>query len=87
MLLEMERRTTQAEVGRPPPSEPGGACPRCATKELRIDYSSLTTEELQTLYEAARILDGAQKERPPLLVPPTGPTRRKAEGKEEEGEP
>ncbi len=85
MLLDVERRKVQAETGKLPPPEPASACPRCAAKEPLVDYDSLTTEELTTLYEVARIMEGAQKP-PPLPLPPTGPTQRKVRRKEDEGE-
>ncbi|HZF75245.1 MAG TPA: DUF5681 domain-containing protein [Acetobacteraceae bacterium] len=83
VLLDVERRKVQAEVGKPPPPEPASACPRCATKEPLVDYDSLTTEELTTLSEAARIMEGAQKP-PPLPLPPTGPVRSKVTSKQED---
>lgn len=35
-----------------------------------IDYSKLTTAEMETLYEAALIIEGQGKQRPPPSVPP-----------------
>lgn len=35
-----------------------------------IDYSKLTTAEMETLYEAALIIEGQNRERPPPPVPP-----------------
>jgi hypothetical protein len=46
--------------------------PRAGRPDPQIDYASMTTAELATLYEAATILEG-RKERPPAPVPPSGP--------------
>lgn len=41
-------------------------------EQPKIDYSAVTTDELELLYEAAQILEG-RKERPAIPLPPTDP--------------
>lgn len=52
---------TQTDASAPSPPTPS------------IDFSKLTTAELRTIYEAALILEGREKERPPSPLPPGDP--------------
>lgn len=65
MLLAVERGRETVPIAIKPDEETVSQ-----NEPPRIDYSVITTDELQVLYEAALILEG-RKERPQIPLPPT----------------
>jgi hypothetical protein len=79
ILLALQRQTaigSDADASSSPAD--GGPCPHCGTSDDYSYLDKLTTEELATVYEAVALMEG-KMERPPPLVPPTGPKRRREE--------
>ncbi|MGG5890088.1 DUF5681 domain-containing protein [Falsiroseomonas sp. HC035] len=75
LLAEMDRRRPTVDHAAIP-GVPGEQGPSNDIRDAsKIDYSSMTTEQLIVLYEAARIFEGKQ-ERPPPIMPPGDPKPR-----------
>ncbi|MEO3475360.1 DUF5681 domain-containing protein [Roseomonas sp. CAU 1739] len=65
----------KAAAANPQQAEPNTSTNASATSAPTpsIDYSKLTTAEMEKLYEAALIIEGQRKERPPPPLPPGDP--------------
>jgi hypothetical protein len=69
-VFEMVRWWPEAET--PTPADPSAQESRSNPEPSKLNLDKLTTKELETLFEAALIMEGT-RERPPPPVPPGGP--------------
>jgi hypothetical protein len=70
IVLDADRRSTETAtpMSAGPPTEESRPNP----EPSKLNFDKLTTKELETLFEAALIMEGT-RERPPPPVPPGGP--------------